>query len=69
MVILLREMWLRIVRQPKKIVGPNPALIDKVFLAGLHILRCLEWISNGYQEDILEQYEKSKMGCQIQINC
>ena len=55
-----------IVRQSNVISRPNPALTVKVFFSlDYTSLGCLERISSGYQEDILEQFEKSKMAAKI----
>ena len=55
-----------IVRQSNVIFSPNPALTVKVFSPlDYTSLGCLEWISSGYQEDILEQFEKSKMAAKM----
>ena len=44
----------------------NPALTVKVFFSlDYTSLGCLERISSGYQEDILEQFEKSKMAAKM----
>ena len=48
------------------IFRPNPALTVKVFFSlDYTSLGCLERISSGYQEDILEQFEKSKMAAKM----
>ena len=55
-----------IVRQSNVIFRPNPALTVKVFFPLDYTSSgCLEWISSGYQEDILEQFEKSKMAAKM----
>ena len=44
----------------------NPALTVKVFFPlDYTSLGCLERISSGYQEDILEQFKKSKMAAKM----
>ena len=44
------------------IFRPSPALtVNGFFPLDYTSLACLERISSGYQEDILEQFEKSKM--------
>ena len=55
-----------IVRQSNVIFRPNPALTVKIiFSLDYTSLGCLERISSGYQEDILEQFEKSKMAAKM----
>ena len=55
-----------IVRQSNVIFRPNPALTVKVFFSlDYASLGCLERISSGYQEDIPEQFEKSKMAAKM----
>ena len=55
-----------IVRQSNVIFSPNPALTVTVFFPlDYTSLGCLEWISSGYQEDILEKFEKSKMAAKM----
>ena len=55
-----------LVRQSNVIIRPNPALTVKVFFSlDYTSLGCLERISSGYQEYILEQFEKSKMAAKM----
>ena len=51
-----------VVRQPKLVFWLNPAPADIVFFSLDYVsLGTLQWISGGYQVDILEHFEKFKM--------
>ena len=70
MLITINSYWtntfLLLVRQSNVIFRPDPALTVKVFFPlDYTSLGCLERISSGYQEDILEQFEKSKMAAKM----